>query len=185
MSNVLSNTENPYRRLYIGVFVAALLAALITPRQAHADAETTAAVLVGAALLYAAHDDYKERDKKHKKYYRGRDDHHSRYQYNGKRYKYDDYRRDYRSGGHSHSHPHWSRRDDHRDHNRHGNWYRGDHGKGEHYGNGHKYGHGKKSKHWPSKHSDAKYRHDKHRYDRHRYDQHQESAKWNTRVRAY
>lgn len=176
MSNVLSNTEHRYRRLYLGLALAALLVALSSPRQAHADAETTAAVLVGAALLYAAHDDYKERDKKHKRHYRGRDDHYAHYQYNGKRYKYDDYRRDYRSGGHNHR----PQRCDHRDDKGHGTWHGGGHGKGGHYYDGQKYGYGKKSKHWPSKHSDAKYHHDKHRYDRHH-----ESAKWNTRVRAY
>jgi hypothetical protein len=53
------------------VLLTALLAVAVavTPKQAHAEhAETAAAVLIGAAVLYAAHDSYKS-DKKYAKHH--------------------------------------------------------------------------------------------------------------------
>lgn len=156
MPNYTTTIDKPRRHTHIAAALVALIVTLAAPRPAHADAETAAAVLVGAALLYAAHDDYKERDKKHRHHGQGRDDYPARYHYNGQHHRHDDYQRNYHSGG-----KHFGDRGRRCDHRRSDYWHR-DRGY-----------HADKGKHWranPHHRSHPKYEH---------------SAKWNTRVRAY
>lgn len=87
------------------LLVLLLVATLASPQQARADSEDAAlAVILGAGLLYAAHDNYRD-ERRHRKHKHKRRDHHDNaYRYNGHRdhgYRYSG-RHDtsYRHSGH-------------------------------------------------------------------------------------
>ncbi len=141
------------------------LAVALAPKQAHADnAEAAAAVLIGAAVLYAAHDSYKS-DKKYRKHhvhdrycghhveYRGND--HHRYG-NAHVYYQNQHQRDRYSSSYGKHHKYL----DQKHKGKHGNKYAKKHDKHDRY-----------SRH---DHKGSKYRRD----DRHG------NQSWNTRVRV-
>ncbi|WP_269619836.1 hypothetical protein [Zhongshania sp. BJYM1] len=61
--------ESPALIRNLMLTVLLIIAVAVTPKQAHADGvETAAAVLIGAAVLYAAHDSYKD-DRRYSKHH--------------------------------------------------------------------------------------------------------------------
>ena len=158
--------ENPtvIRNLLLTAFLAVAVA--LSPKQAHADnAGTAAAVLIGAAVLYAAHDSHKsdrhyakhhvhDRHCGHRVEYRG-SGHHDRYG-NAHGYYQNHYTRDRYTA------------------------YQGKHHKyveqkhGKQYGNQYSGKHYKQDRYVRDDHKSGKYRKD----DRHR------EQSWNTRVRV-
>lgn len=88
-----------------GLLVLIFVATLASPQQAHADSEDAAlAVILGAGLLYAAHDNYRDERRHRKHKYKRRDHHDHSYRYNGHRehgYRYNDrHRSAYQHRGH-------------------------------------------------------------------------------------
>ena len=150
------------------LLLTALLAVAValSPKQAHAEhAETAAAVLIGAAVLYAAHDAYKS------------DRHYAKQHVHD---RHCGHHVEYRGNGH---------------HDRHGNahgYYQNHSTRDRHatyYGKSHKYVDQKHHKKHGNKNADKHYKQDRYARDDHKGgkyrndDRHREQS-WNTRVRV-